>query len=424
MKTRILFLLCISMILLSSCAKPAVVVTQATTDIPSSNGITPTPIIENSSTPAPEEPVAAPTAETNSNNEDTPVILPEQILSGTPLLDLKKYPNPGNIQVVADSHGTLHVIWSSIHQLFHLERDGVGNWSEPAAFSTSENTNGKSAWLITRPDGQACLIWLNSLPGDNAGFQIECYIDLKWAPADDLKQQLIVLGPLAKNAVEFQAQFDPTGQIQVVMDVRGSETNEDGHYLNNQLLFPNEIRDLTTYHFLIDPHGSYHIWFERNGSIIYRVSNDQGQTWQEPAISIGETLNEGYGSLAPEQDIYFHFTPMESQIAFWISSQPTPSSLPLFNNEKLFEKIKENPGLSNLFGISSMILKPDRNGQPHFLVRGTDGIYHALLQEDGSWILQKISNQTWSNPTMLFGEKNEIFFFYQQGLELFFAIYQ
>ena len=360
---------------------------------------------------------AAPTVPNAAGKPDAafPFKISEDILPAEKVTDLTNLANPGNYQMAEDGQGTLHVIWSAIHQLFHRERSASGQWSDASAFPTTDYSSGDQAELLIAPDGSACVLWMDfGMVENNAlisKFQVEKYASGQWGPSAELTGQFDPLVPLLTYTTFYQAQFDPQGHLQLYFENvdGGNDPVPAGFYIGKLSIFADEDTSKDeNRQFMIDQQGNYHLVFFRNNQIIYRVSKDQGKTWREPALQTGTTLNEEYASLAPDQNAYFHFMLLNGgspMYVSWISSRMTPEGLPLFNRDEMFKQLMKDPRYQKLIAITPQALTQDGSGRLHFTAQdGNVGFSQVVLEKDGSWSVQKVEQDGF--PVMLLVGKN------------------
>jgi hypothetical protein len=371
-----------------------------------------------------------PTNEPAKQDSTFPFTLSENILPEDKITNLTNVVNPGNFQMAQDGQGILHVIWSSIHQLFHRERDAGGQWSDTSAFPTNDNSDGEKAELLIAPDGKACVLWLNEGMVENnqlhSEFQVEQYATGQWSPSAELTSQFDSLAPLLTYTTIYQAQFEPNGHLQLFFkNDTGSDPAQGGYYVGNLRLFPDEDTSKDESHqFMIDQQGNYHLVFLRNNQVIYRISNDQGKTWREPAIQTGTTIDEEYASLAPDQKAYFHFMILDSgspTYLSWISSGITPQGLPLFNSSEMFKKLVNDSRYQKLISFHPQAMTQDASGRLHFTADDSEaGFSQVILEKNGSWSIQKIENSGFPIG-LLVGKKNETYFLWRTNMDALFV---
>ena len=377
-----------------------------------------------SSVPAQSEEQTNP-AETGAEASEFPFTLSDNLLTAYEVAGYSDLAQPVAYQMVEDGQGVLHVMWTSLDQLFYRQRNGNGEWSDAAKFPDIDEWNqAKNAKLLVTPEGQACLLWPNHPAGEKIEFQVECVSGDQWSPSQDLIQLEPISDPYA-NIESYQYQFDPQGHLKfLILLSTSSQTLPSGFYLGEQRLFPDEDTSMDlTYHFRIDSQGSYHLVFIHNQSIIYRTSSDQGKTWQEPAVHWGATLNDGYAGLPTDQNTYFHFLMFgESSLGFisWISSQKIENGLPLFDGDKMFEEAMKDQRYLDLTSFSLKALTLDKEGKLHFAA-SDGGIYHVVLENDGTWLIQKIQEDGFDPIEMLISQNGDTFFLWSTLDGLYFT---
>ena len=382
--------------------------------------------------PAEEQATAAPPAKPEATKDSgVPFTITENLLPGEKVTDLNKGINEINLQFAEDGQGIVHVIWAiPATHLYHRDRDPNGQWSDIAPFPTNDSSEADGARILMAPNGQVCVLWLNKLwAAKGSAFQVECYASGQWSPAQDITAQLAPMGKLANYIHAYQAQFDPQGHLQIYAEVLGNDAVPAGYYLGGQRLFPGEDEDgLDVSRFRIDSQGNDHLLIVRkNHEVIYRMSKDQGKTWQELALTPETAFNGGYARLAPDQDRYFHFVVLTSNfsdtsIDSWVSSRLTPQAIPLFNRDEMQKKQSSDPRYQKLPILGPEQVAVDESGVPHFFARVVGGGFsHVVLKDDGAWVIQNILDTDKFLVETQINQKNDILVLWRTNDALFFS---
>ena len=264
---------------LSGCAGRPITTSQSTNRQPPTVPLQPAPK-QTSTQPTLPATVAAVTAAPLPAPTDAakagapfPINLSNTTLEPTEIAEFKK-PNPVYYSI-EDGQGTLHVIWQSFGgQLWHKQRPASGGWSEAVALPTSTGNRADQSSLLTAPDGKACVLWVDA----NDEFHPLCQTGGQWTEVSGM----VRMKPVDRSVhfEGYQAQFDPQGDLIILTLRRGSPS--DGYYLGDDRLFPQDNTSMDVlFQFRIDGQGRYHLAFVHGQDTIYRMSADQGKTWQK-----------------------------------------------------------------------------------------------------------------------------------------------
>ncbi len=345
-----------------------------------------------------------------------PINLSNTTLEPTEIAGFKK-PNPVYYSMTEDGQGTLHVIWQSFGgQLWHKQRPASGGWSEAVALPTSTGNRADQSSLLTAPDGKACVLWVD----EDDAFHPLCQTGGQWTEVSGM----VRMKPVDRSVhfEGYQAQFDPQGDLIILTLRRGSPS--DGYYLGDDRLFPQDNTSMDVlFQFRIDGQGAYHVAFLHGQAAIYRMSADQGKTWQERQLNSSRLLNDQYAEIAPGAKRFFHCLFLFGgpvRMASWISSQGEMPGVALFNRDEISKLIGRDDRYSPYSMFVPQGVAQDGEERLHFLAYGLDGFYYVRLAKDGTWSLQQIRGDS-GLPVFVFGQKNTVSILYSTVKGLYFV---
>ena len=276
------------------------------------------------------------------------ITVPSQVAGGVDSLS--------DLAIAIDGGGIVHLAWvdglTSEAEIVHRHLSPGGDWSEPESLTEGFEFNG-SPRLMVDPDGTVCMLWQAS--GPVVALYQRCFQDGGWSDARTAVE------PRGLTAV-FAPAFAPDGSTVAAYELPPSFIGFGDAALTTEGVTAGAPE------LAVDSAGGFHVvWTqfadrEDESGMVYRFSSDGGATWGDLEV-LDETGLLTHELVADPQG-NVHWLHVDGTYRRWTPGEGWGE-----------------PSITDGGGR----LAVDAEGRAWAVFAGSDGVYLAEQQDDGSW---------------------------------------